>query len=159
MMEINLREQLAKRFRDLYLEGKWVAGTNLKELLSDVSWEEATQKVGDLNTIAALSFHINYYVAGVADVLEGKPLLIKDKFSFDMPAVESEEDWQALLEKSWADAERFANLVEQMPESQLEAGFVKEEYGNYLANINVVLEHSYYHFGQISLIKKMIRAK
>lgn len=157
-MGMNLREQLAKRFRDMHLDGKWVAGTNLKELLSDVNWKEANQKVGDLNTISALCFHINYYVAGVADVLEEKPLLIKDKFSFDMPVIESKEDWQVLLEKLWADAEHFANLIEQMPESQLESGFVKEEYGNYLANINVVIEHSYYHFGQISLIKKIIRA-
>jgi uncharacterized damage-inducible protein DinB len=155
---MNLRKQLAKRFRDMHLNGKWVAGTNLKELLSDLDWKEATKKNGDLNTIEALAFHINYYVAGVADVLEGKPLIIRDKLSFDRSPIQSEADWQQLLNKLWADAERFASLVESMPENQLYEGFVKEEYGNYLANINVVIEHSYYHFGQIALIKKMLRA-
>jgi hypothetical protein len=32
--------------------------------------------------------------------------------------------------------------------------FVKDEYGSCLQNIEAQIEHSYYHLGQVSLIKK-----
>jgi hypothetical protein len=34
--------------------------------------------------------------------------------------------------------------------------FIDEKYGTFLRNIEGVIEHSYYHLGQISLIRKMI---
>ncbi|MCB0581104.1 MAG: DinB family protein [Phaeodactylibacter sp.] len=154
---MNLAPQIAKQFREVYLNGTWVATTNLKAQLSDVTWEEATTKVGTLNTLAALAFHVNYYVSGVLNVLKGGSLDIRDKYSFDMPPVESQEDWEKLLDKMWSDGEAFASLVEQMPDEKLAAGFVDEKYGNYYRNILAMIEHSYYHLGQVVLIKKMIR--
>ncbi|MGE0931575.1 DUF1572 family protein [Peijinzhouia sedimentorum] len=44
--------------------------------------------------------------------------------------------------------------VEKMDDDLLRQTFVKEEYGSYLRNIEAQIEHSYYHLGQISLIKK-----
>lgn len=43
-----------------------------------------------------------------------------------------------------------------MDDSLQSQPFVKQEYGTYLRNIEAQIEHSYYHLGQISLIKKMI---
>lgn len=154
---MNLAPQIAKQFREVYLNGTWVATTNLKAQLSDVTWEEATTKVGNLNTLAALAFHVNYYVSGILNVLKGGSLDIRDKYSFDMPPVESQEDWEKLLDKMWSDGEAFASLVEQMPDEKLGAGFVEEKYGNYYRNILAMIEHSYYHLGQVVLLKKMIR--
>lgn len=57
----------------------------------------------------------------------------------------------------WSNAEQFANCVEKMSDEQLEKSFVDEKYGNYRRNIEAIIEHSYYHLGQISLIKKMLR--
>lgn len=154
---MNLEPQIAKQFREVYLNGTWVATTNLKAQLSDVTWEEATTKVGNLNTLAALAFHVNYYVSGILNVLKGGSLDIRDKYSFDMPPVESQEDWEKLLDKMWSDGEAFASLVEQIPDEKLGAGFVEEKYGNYYRNILAMIEHSYYHLGQVVLLKKMIR--
>ncbi|MCO6491576.1 MAG: DUF1572 domain-containing protein [Phaeodactylibacter sp.] len=154
---MNLAPQIAKQFREVYLNGTWVATTNLKAQLSDVTWEEATTKVGNLNTLAALAFHVNYYVSGILNVLKGGSLDIRDKYSFDMPPVESQEDWEKLLDKMWSDGEAFASLVEQIPDEKLGAGFVEEKYGNYYRNILAMIEHSYYHLGQVVLLKKMIR--
>ncbi|PZU22586.1 MAG: DUF1572 domain-containing protein, partial [Chryseobacterium sp.] len=36
--------QLAKRFREVMLDGLWIANTNFKDQLKDVSWEQATTK-------------------------------------------------------------------------------------------------------------------
>lgn len=153
---MNLCKQLANQFREVQLHGDWVS-TNFKTQLLDVSWEQALTKVGTLNTIAALTFHVNYYVAGLVQVFEGGTLDIRDRYSFDMPPIESSADWERLLEKSWREAERFAQLVEQMPDEKLWESFVEEKYGNYYRNIQAMIEHSYYHLGQIVLVKKLLR--
>ncbi len=147
--------QIANQFREVILNGEWVS-TNFKTQLSDVSWKMATTKIGSLNTIASLAFHINYYVAGVLKVLEGGTLDIRDKYSFDMPPIESQKDWEELLNEMWSNAEKFANLVDKMPDDKLNEGFVDEKYGTYQRNLLGMIEHSYYHLGQVVLIKKLL---
>lgn len=147
---------LANRLREVLLNGKWIANTNFKEQIQGVSWEQAIQKVGNLNTIALLTFHINYYLGGLLNVFKGGNLDIRDKYSFDLPEIKSESDWQALVNDFLSNAETFANQVEQMEDSRLDQPFVDEKYGSYLRNIEGVIEHSYYHLGQVSLIRKMI---
>ena len=90
---MHLTLQLAKRFREVLLDGLWIANTNFKDQLSDVCWEQAVAKIDSLNTIAMLTFHIDYYIAGIINVFEGGDLEIKDKFSFDLPPIESQEQW------------------------------------------------------------------
>lgn len=154
---MNSVSQLTKRFREVILDGFWIANTNFKDQLSDVTWEQAIARVGSLNTIAMLTFHIDYYIAGIVNVLEGGELEIKDQFSFDLPPIESREQWEGLLNKLWADAEKFAVLLEQMPGSKLDEVFVDEKYGTYQRNIDGMIEHAYYHLGQITLIKKLLK--
>lgn len=155
---MKLTTEIAKRFREILLNGDWVAATNFKDQLSDLTWEQAITKVGTLNTIAILTFHINYYIAGILNVFEGGSLDIRDKYSFDLPPIKSQEDWEKLLDKMWSDAEKFANIVELMPDKKLEEVFVDKKYGSYQRNIDAMIEHSYYHLGQITLIKKMLLA-
>lgn len=147
---------LAHRFREVILSGTFIANTNYKAQLQDTGWELVTAKVGPLNTIAVLAQHLHYYIAGVKQVLEGGTLDIKDQYSFDFAAIKTQEQWDAFLQKFWTDAEAFAILVEQLPEPQLNEPFVKEQYGTYLRNIDAMIEHSYYHLGQIVLIKKLL---
>ena len=149
--------QLANRFREVYLNGTWIANTNYKDQLSKPSWKQAIHKIGSLNTIAALTYHINYYLAGILKVFEGGTLEIRDKYSFDLPPINSKEEWGKLINDLLSNAEQFAKHVEAMPDEKLEEAFVDEKYGNYRRNIEGVIEHSYYHLGQISLINKMIR--
>ena len=149
--------ELSKRFREVLLNGLWIANTNFKDQLSDVTWEQAVAKVDALNTIAMLTFHIDYYIAGMVNVFEGGDLEIKDKFSFDLPPIHSQAEWEGLLNKLWADAEKFATLLEQITDSKLDEMFVDEKYGTYRRNIDGMIEHCYYHLGQITLIKKLLK--
>jgi uncharacterized damage-inducible protein DinB len=149
-------QQLAQRCRALFLNGKWIANTNYQKLLSDINWQQANQKLSTLNTIALLTFHINYYAAGILQVLKGGSLDIKDKYSFDAPEMTSEDDWKSLRAELLNNAEALAAHIETMSEAQLESTFVDEKYGSYRRNIEGLIEHSYYHLGQLSLIKKMI---
>ena len=152
---MHLTEQIAKQLRDVHFGGNWTA-SNLKENLADVSWQQATTKVYSFNTIAALVYHMNYYVSAVLKVLQGQSLDARDKYSFDHPPILSGEDWEKLLDKTWTDAENFATLIERLPESRLWEIFSDEKYGNYYRNIQGIIEHIHYHLGQIVLIKKII---
>ena len=158
-MKKNLTTRTANRFREVILNGVWIANTNFKAQLSDLTWEQATTKIGSLNTIAALTFHVHYYIAGLVNVFKGGSLDIKDKYSFDMPPIQSQEDWEKLMNQLWFDAEQFAHLVEKMPDAKLNDIFTDEKYGDYRRNLEGMSEHSYYHLGQIVLIKKMVLEK
>jgi hypothetical protein len=149
-------QQLANRFREVIFDGTWVANTNYKSQLEGLTWQQATTKVNSYNTIAALTFHINYYVAGVLQVFQGGTLDIRDKFSFDTPEITSDEDWNTLKNSLFTNAESFAKHVAQFSEEQLTSDFVKPAYGTYLRNIEGMIEHCYYHLGQVSLIRKSI---
>jgi hypothetical protein len=152
---MNLTTQIAKQFRDVHFGGNWTA-SNLKENLADITWQQAAAKVNSFNTIAALVFHMNYYVSVVLKVLQGERLNASDKYSFVLPPICSQDDWEKLLDKTWRDAENFAVSIEHLPEGKLWEDFSDEKYGNYYRNIHGVIEHIHYHLGQIVLIKKIL---
>lgn len=149
-------ELIAKHFREVYFGKNWT-WSNLKNSLADITWQQATTQVYSLNTIATLAYHINYYVHAQVNVLEGKPLDAKDEYSFNHPPIKSQHDWERLLEKVWNDGDKFANLVEQLPDSKLSDVFVEEKYGDYYRNFHGLIEHTHYHLGQISLVKKILQ--
>lgn len=152
---MSLTKQIAKHFRDIHFGGNWTT-SNLKDNLADTTWLQATTQVHSFNTIATLVYHTHYFVHVVLKVLQGEPLNASDKYSFDVPTIQSQEDWEKLLDKVWADAESFAALVEQLPESKLWEDFSDKKYGNYYRNLHGVIEHTHYHLGQIVLIKKIL---
>jgi DinB superfamily len=152
---MNTAIQIAKHFRDVHFGGNWTS-VNLKDSLNDITWQQATTKLYSLNTIAALVYHINYYVKAVSKVLTGEPLNAHDKYSFDVPSIGSEEGWQDLLNTLFADAEYFAGLIERLPDSKLQDVFMEEKYGTYYRNLHGIIEHTHYHLGQIVLIKKIV---
>ncbi len=154
---MKLNEYLANRLKEIFIEGEWVLGTNFKEQIINLDWKQATQRIDDFNTIADLTFHIDYYIAGVKKVLEGGTLDIRDKYSFDYPPIQSEQDWQNLVNKFCLDSEEFIELVKKMSEEKIISDFVDKQYGTYCRNIDAMMEHTYYHLGQIILIKKRIK--
>jgi uncharacterized damage-inducible protein DinB len=154
---MNTPAQIAKQIRTVYTGGNWTA-VNIKDSLADITWQQATEKIASFNTIAALLYHMNYYVRAAISVLQGGNLDAHDKFSFDLPPVKSAQDWEQLVDTAFQDAETFAALVEQLPENKLPDNFADPKYGTYYRNITGVVEHCHYHLGQIVLLKKMLTA-
>jgi len=149
-------EELADRLKEILLDGSWVTGTNIKSQIVNLDWQLATRKIYNLNSIADLIFHIDYYIAGVLNAIETGKLEIKDKHSFDSPPFKSNKDWNELVKKFCNDSDKLVETVEHMTDDKLHQVFTHEKYGNYKRNINVIIEHSYYHLGQIILIKKLL---
>ncbi|MES2780853.1 MAG: DUF1572 domain-containing protein [Bacteroidota bacterium] len=158
MTQIVLPKQIAKHFREIHFGGNWTC-SNLKDQLKDVTWQQATTQIYGLNSIATLTFHMNYYVDAVLKVLHGEPLSAKDEYSFAHPPINSEEDWQAMLDKTFSQAEQMANLIEQLPEKKMWENIGDEKYGIWYRNIHGIIEHSHYHLGQIAVIKKILASK
>lgn len=151
---MNIAAQIAKHLREIYFGGNWTS-VNLKDSLADVGWQQATTKVHSFHTIAALVYHTGYYIAAVSKVLDGAALDAKDEYSFSHPDINSETDWQHLLDKTWTDANRFADQIAQIPDSKLDEDFTDPKYGSYYRNLQGIIEHTHYHLGQIVLIKKL----
>ena len=102
---------LSKRIREVLSNGKWIANTNFKDQILSLSWKQAIQKVDDLNSIAMLTFHVNYYMAGILNVLNGGELEIRDKYSFELPEIKSEKDWEIMVSEFMKNAEEFADKI------------------------------------------------
>jgi len=147
--------QLATHLRQVYFGGNWT-WVNLKDTLQDITWQQASARVYNCNTIAALVYHIGYYVTAISHVLKGTPLAAHDQYSFDHPPIQSQTDWEQLVNKTWQDAETYIELAEQLPDSRLPEIFVEEKYGTYHRNLLGLIEHTHYHLGQIVILKKII---
>ncbi|MGE8430924.1 MAG: DinB family protein, partial [Sphingobacterium sp.] len=119
-------------------------------------WEQAIFKISNLNSIAALTYHINYYLEGLLTAFKYGKLEISDKYSFDIPTIVSKADWDALVDRLLKNAKLFCDCIASLDENLFDQPFIDKKYGSYLRNIEGVIEHSYYHLGQISLIRKLI---
>ena len=150
-------EQLANRFREVILNGTWIANTNYKDQLEHLDYNIALSKCESPNTISILAQHVHYYINGIKNVFNGGDLEISDKYSFDFPVITSQKEWKDFLTKFWKDSENLSKLIEQLPDEKLNHTFIDEKYGTYLRNIEGIIEHSYYHLGQIVLIKKILK--
>lgn len=152
---MNFTAQSAKHLRDVFFGGNWTT-TNVREVLLDVDWKKATTKTGSFNTIVGLTYHIGYFVSAILQVYREGKLDAHDKFSFDHPAIQTEEDWQQLKEKMFSEVEEVAAYIENMQDDKLSEFFMDPKYGNYFRNIHGLIEHTHYHLGQIVIIKKLI---
>lgn len=154
---MTIASQIAKHFKDVHFGGNWTS-VNYRDVLADVSWQQAGTKVQSFNTILTLVHHVKYYMHVVERVLLGGPLVGKDAESFIHPPLNSLEEWDALRNDFWAKAEAVATLIAQLPDSILTQPFYEEKYGTNYRNLQGMVEHHHYHLGQIVIIKKLLNA-
>jgi uncharacterized damage-inducible protein DinB len=153
---MNHSQKLAKRVEAVLLNGHWIAHTNLQNEANLLSMEMAQKKVHGLNTALELIFHIRYYSEGIAEVLNGGPLSIKDAYSFHAPPINSEEDWQAFRTRLEQSSKALIQFLSQMPEESWDQDFADGTYGSIEQNIEGFIEHTYYHLGQLRLVRKLL---
>ncbi len=103
---MNTPHHLAKHIRDVHFGGNWTC-TNLKDTLSDVTWQQATTKIDNFNSIATLVYHIHYFVLAANTVLTGLPLDSKDELSFNHPPITCESDWNQFLDEVFATGDSY----------------------------------------------------
>lgn len=148
--------QLAHSYHQFYFGPNWTA-SHFREQISDVSFDQATTKLEGYPTIAELVYHIHYFTRVAMGVLKGGPLTGHDRFSFDVPEMHSEAEWQSFLQEIWNEAHEMTGLIEALPDRHMAETFVEDKYGSYFRNILGIIEHGHYHLGQIALIRKQIK--
>lgn len=148
-------QSLAQRCREVFLDGLWIANTNYYEQLSHISWTQACYSMNGRNSIASLTLHIHYYVVGILRYFDTGVLDISDKYSFSGILPQTEEAWFFIRDTFFRDVESFITMVASFSDEQLQTIFFKQEYGTYLRNIEAMIEHAYYHLGQIVLLANM----
>ena len=89
-------------------------------------------------------------------MLQGEVLNAGHQYSFELAPIHSAEDWDQLQKKAFEDAELFASQIELLDEETLFSDFSEQKYGSYYKNLLGIIEHTYYHLGQISLIRKIL---
>ena len=60
---------LSNRLHEVFINGTWIANTNYTQQLTDINIVQANCKLPQLNTIVLITYHINYYIAGLIEVL------------------------------------------------------------------------------------------
>ncbi|OSZ79178.1 DUF1572 domain-containing protein [Chitinophagaceae bacterium IBVUCB1] len=148
-------QHIAKHMKEVHDGGNWT-WVNLHDTLKDITWQQATTQVYGLNTIAVLTYHVGYYATAILSVLQGKPLVAKDEESFTHPPINNAEDWNAMRTKLQADWQVLAATIALLPDDKLNEVFTAEKYGTYYRNLHGMIEHTHYHLGQITLLKKII---
>jgi hypothetical protein len=152
---MNIANEIARHIREIHSGVNWTQ-VNMKEVLSDIHYEEAIERPVSENSIAVLVYHMNFYLNIVHERLKGGGLVFNHEDSFIISSIQSEDDWQKLIGKTFADAENFAQRIERFPEGKL-FDEISAETGSYYKNMHGVAEHNHYHLGQIVLLKKIIR--
>lgn len=151
---ISSPKQLANNIKQMYFGGNWTE-VNLKDTISNIPLEIAAKKIEGFNTILALTYHIHYFTKVQLKVLEDGILNGKDSESYKHPKISSQTEWKAMQTKMWQEAERFTKLVAQLSSNTLDQPFVDKKYGTYKSNFLGLIEHTHYHLGQITLLKKL----
>lgn len=156
---MSVTKHIASHFNSVHFGGNWTS-VNLQDVLKDVSLDEANVKIQGLNSIASLVFHMNYFVKAALKVFrEGNLQGVHDKFSFDLPVLNSEEEWEQFKQSVFEDAGLCMTMIEKMDENLLFHDFTEPKYGNYYRNLHGIIEHTHYHLGQIVVIKKLLRER
>jgi hypothetical protein len=151
-----MKTKLSYRLQEVILNGTWIANTNFKAQLQDVNWKKAIEKPTNFNSIAMLTFHIQYYLTGVLHYFETGNLEIRDQFSFEIPIIFNQIEWENLKNLLFTNTEKLAKIIDNLSEKELQEVFVKENYGTVQRNIDGLIEHAYYHLGQLVMVKKML---
>lgn len=152
---MNITEAIARHVMEVY-DGNWT-DINLDDVLADVSWEEATEKVpGFDNTIASLIHHITFYNEIMVERLYGEWPPVGDDNGFNMDPITSEEDWEMLKQRNFESFAVLAGVIRKLKPERLGHPIVQGHDQAY-KSLHGVVEHAFYHMGQIVYLKKWIR--
>ena len=148
---MTLPQHLGKHFRHAYFGGSF-SERHLAGELRGTALAQARRSVNGGNSVLAIVYHLHFYVRGVASVLRGDRLDTRDGASWETPVVETDEAWQALVEEVLAEGEVLAKALEGLGEEAVWSPFYSAGNAPVFTNVLGVLEHVYYHLGQIVLI-------
>ena len=154
---MNVAQQIAQTHLDVLNGGNWT-DVSLLDTLNDVTVAEAVlQTKASPNTIASLVHHLAYWNGIMAKRVQGKLIPIPEENGFDVPPLNSENDWKNLIEDCKHSFAEVVEVINGVDEVRIWETIVPGK-GSVYQNIQGSVEHIHYHLGQIVIIKKLIRS-
>ncbi|MFM2385409.1 MAG: hypothetical protein RL660_166 [Bacteroidota bacterium] len=155
---MTIAQHLAQHIRQAFIGGSW-ATVSVQKMLEPISLDQAQKVHIGNNSILKIVQHFNYYFPIQLKVLQGGPLTGKDADSWQQTAPKDENEWQYYKQEMLDIAELLAQQVESLSDEQLIQPFADEKYGSIYRNVAGVIEHLYYHLGQISVLVEARKSK
>lgn len=153
---MNITTCIARHISEVFEGNNWTE-VDIKQTLSDVTWEEATTiTAASVNTIAALLFHLDFYNGVIMSRLNGINPVIDEHNGMNVPPIENERQWKQLQQKAFDSTARLAAVVEDFPEERLQE-LTQRGLHTYYKTLHGIAEHSHYHLGQMVLLKNLVR--
>ncbi|MEO6637483.1 MAG: DinB family protein [Ginsengibacter sp.] len=153
--ELNaLKERVIKQLIDFYNGDSWVTDSMEKRIFS-LSEDIAMKKEpGHTHSIAELIAHIDAWRNFVVQKLTGNnDFDIEDNSVADWPL---SENWNTLQKEFDSGHKNLVNAIVSFPLERLNATVPGRHY-TFLFLINGIIEHDYYHYGQIGSVLAAIK--
>jgi uncharacterized damage-inducible protein DinB len=155
---MQITNTIASHIKECF-EGENWTDVNIADTIENVTWQQAQQQTAaSQNTIASLLHHIYYWNGIMLQRIVGINPSVPETNGFDVGELKNENDWNDLKEKTRASFMQLADAVKNFPEEKL---FEVSPTGksSYYKNFQGIVEHTYYHLGQIVILKKLINNK
>ena len=152
---MKLTETLSQNILNVFEGNNWT-DVAITDVLSDISYSQAaTVTAASKNSIAALAHHLLYWNKIIMQRMLGENPFVPDSNGFDVGKLATEEDWHKLvadLHQSFID---LSNAIRNFPENRLK-DLTKSGKSTIESNIYGIIEHAYYHLGQMMILKNLL---
>lgn len=153
---MKITEAITVQLMEAFEGGNWT-DVDVTHTLQDVNLHEATLRTkASPNTIASLLYHIGFYNSVIVQRLEGEQPEIDANNGFNMPELHTEKDWKELRENVMRSAKELAHAILSLDEEKLSEP-INQGGSRIYKSVHGVIEHTYYHLGQIVVLKNLIR--
>lgn len=148
-------KRIAEQLR-LVLSGDTWTGICAKEILAGITAEQAALRpLANAHTIWELVLHIETYLAAARDPLAGKPMphIYKTPADWRVPEDTSAAAWKEAVAQVQRSGKALAEAIERFDPARLGDTVPNRQYSFYYL-LHGVVQHTFYHLGQIMMVKK-----
>ncbi|RNI35777.1 DinB family protein [Hanamia caeni] len=153
---MKITQLIAAHLQEAFEGNNW-SDVNVKDTLDGITFRQATHVTNaSPNTIAALLYHMTFYNKAIKQRLQGIEPEISAANGFDLQPITSEHDWVQLKKNAFDTVNELASAIRDFPDERLpEESPVGK--GSFYKKLQGVIEHNYYHLGQIVILKNLIK--
>ncbi len=126
-------------------------GPSVKEVLNDITPEQATHQINNTHSIIELVAHMTAWRIFVVKKLEGDTeYKVSDEVNFPKPS-----NWEVAIQNLNESQAKSVGAIQQFDSSLLHYPVPNSSYGyTFFTLLHGIIHHDVYHIGQIALIKK-----
>lgn len=153
---MKITQLIAAHLQEAFDGNNW-SDVNVKDTLDGITFRQATHVTNaSPNTIAALLYHMTFYNKAIKQRLQGIEPEISAANGFDLPPITSEYDWDQLKKNAFDAVNQLVNAIRNFPDKRLTEENPAGK-GSFYKKLQGVIEHNYYHLGQIVILKNLIK--